>query len=43
VEEIPCKICPSNYVSKQPLEVQTIYVKKCRTCPENTYRKFKDF
>jgi len=43
VEEVPCKICPSNYVSKQPLEVQTVYVKKCKTCPENAYRKFKDF
>ena len=43
VEEIPCKICPSNYVSKQPLEIQTVYVRKCRTCPENAYRKFKDF
>ena len=43
VEEVPCKICPSNYVSKQPLEVQTVYVKKCKTCPDNAYRKFKDF
>jgi deoxyribose-phosphate aldolase len=43
VEEVPCKICPSNYVSKQPLEVQTYYVKKCKTCPDNGYRKFKDF
>ena len=43
VEEVPCKICPSNYVSKQPLEIQTVYVKKCRTCPDNSYRKFKDF
>jgi deoxyribose-phosphate aldolase len=43
VEEVPCKICPSNYVSKQPLEVQAAYVKKCRTCPDNAYRKFKDF
>ena len=43
VEEVPCKICPSNYVSKQPLEVQTVYVRKCRTCPDNAYRKFKDF
>ena len=43
VEEVPCKICPSNYVSKQPLEIQTVYVKKCKTCPENAYRKFKDF
>jgi len=43
VEEVPCKICPSNYVSKQPLEVQTLYVKKCKTCPDNAYRKFKDF
>lgn len=43
VEEVPCKICPSNYVSKQPLEIQTVYVKKCKTCPDNAYRKFKDF
>ncbi len=43
VEEVPCKICPSNYVTKQPLEVQTVYVKKCKTCPDNAYRKFKDF
>ena len=43
VEEVPCKICPSNYVSTQPLEVQTVYVKKCKTCPDNAYRKFKDF
>ncbi|HXZ98584.1 MAG TPA: deoxyribose-phosphate aldolase [Candidatus Acidoferrum sp.] len=43
VEEVPCKICPSNYVSKQPLEIQAVYVKKCRTCPDNAYRKFKDF
>lgn len=43
MEEVPCKICPSNYVSKQPLEVQTVYVKKCKTCPDNGYRKFKDF
>jgi deoxyribose-phosphate aldolase len=43
VEEVPCKICPSNYVSKQPFEVQAVYVKKCRTCPDNAYRKFKDF
>jgi deoxyribose-phosphate aldolase len=43
VEEVPCKICPSNYVSKQPLEVQAVYVKKCRACPDNGYRKFKDF
>jgi deoxyribose-phosphate aldolase len=43
VEEVPCKICPSNYVSRQPLEVQTVYVNKCRTCPDNAYRKFKDF
>jgi hypothetical protein len=43
VEEVPCKICPSNYVSKQPFEIQTVYVKKCRTCPDNAYRKFKDF
>ncbi len=43
VEEVPCKICPSNYVSKQPLEIQTVYVRKCRTCPDNAYRKFKDF
>lgn len=43
VEEVPCKICPSNYVTKQPLEVQTVYVKKCKTCPDNVYRKFKDF
>jgi len=43
VEEIPCKICPSNYISKQPLEIQSVYVKKCRTCPDNAYRKFKDF
>jgi deoxyribose-phosphate aldolase len=43
VEEVPCKICPSNNVSKQPLEVQTVYVKKCRTCPDNAYRRFKDF
>jgi deoxycytidylate deaminase len=43
VEEVPCKICPSNYVSKQPLEIQTVYVKKCRSCPDNSYRKFKDF
>jgi deoxyribose-phosphate aldolase len=43
IEEVPCKICPSNYVSKQPLEIQTVYVKRCRACPENAYRKFKDF
>lgn len=43
VEEVPCKICPSNYVSKQPFEVQTVYVKKCKTCPDNAHRKFKDF
>jgi deoxyribose-phosphate aldolase len=43
VEEVPCKICPSNYVSKQPLEIQSYYVKKCKTCPDNGYRKFKDF
>ena len=43
VEEVPCKICPSNYVSKQPFEIQTVYVKKCKTCPDNAYRKFKDF
>jgi deoxyribose-phosphate aldolase len=43
VEEVPCKICPSNYVSKQPLEVQAAYVKKCKTCPDNAYRKFRDF
>jgi deoxyribose-phosphate aldolase len=43
VEEVPCKICPSNYVSKQPLEIQAAYVKKCKTCPDNAYRKFKDF
>lgn len=43
VEEVPCKICPSNYVSKQPLEIQTVFVKKCKTCPDNAYRKFKDF
>lgn len=43
VEEVPCKICPSNYVSKQPLEVQTVYVSRCKTCPHNAYRKFKDF
>ncbi|WP_455285009.1 deoxyribose-phosphate aldolase [[Eubacterium] cellulosolvens] len=43
VEEVPCKICPSNYVSKQPLEIQTVYVKKCKTCPDNAYRKYKDF
>jgi deoxyribose-phosphate aldolase len=43
VEEVPCKICPSNYVSKQPFEVQSAYVKKCRTCPDNAYRKFRDF
>ncbi len=42
-EEVPCRICPSNYVSKQPLEIQTVYVKKCKTCPNNGYRKFKDF
>ncbi len=43
LEEVPCKICPSNYVSKQPFEIQTVYVKKCRTCPDNAHRKFKDF
>ena len=43
VEEVPCKICPNNSISKQPLEVQTVYVKKCKTCPDNAYRKFKDF
>jgi deoxyribose-phosphate aldolase len=43
VEEVPCRICPSNYVAKQPLEIQTVYVKKCKTCPDNAYRKFKDF
>jgi len=43
VEEVPCKICPSNYVAKQPLEVQTVYVNKCKACPHNSYRKFKDF
>lgn len=43
MEEVPCKICPSNYVSRQPLEIQTVYVKKCKTCPDNAYRKFKDF
>jgi deoxyribose-phosphate aldolase len=43
VEEVPCRICPSNYVSKQPLEIQTVYVKKCKICPDNAHRKFKDF
>ncbi len=43
IEDVPCKICPSNYVSKQPLEIQSVYVKKCRTCPDNAHRKFKDF
>lgn len=43
VEEIPCKICPSNFISKIPIEIQNEYVKKCRTCAHNEYRKFKDF
>jgi deoxyribose-phosphate aldolase len=43
IEEIPCKICPSNYVSKQPIEIQNEYVKKCKNCEYNQFRKFKDF
>jgi len=43
VEDIPCKICPSNYTSRLPIAIQNEYVKKCRTCPHNKYRKFKDF
>lgn len=43
IEETPCKICPSNYISKLPVEIQNEYAKKCRTCPDNKYRKFKDF
>ncbi|UCE57460.1 MAG: deoxyribose-phosphate aldolase [Candidatus Bathyarchaeota archaeon] len=43
VEEIPCKICPSNYTSKLPIKIRNHYTKKCRTCAEKEYRKFRDF
>ncbi len=43
VEEIPCKICPSNYTSKLPIEIRNYYTRKCKTCADKEYRKFKDF
>lgn len=43
LEEIPCKICPSNYTSKLPIEIRKYYIKKCKTCADKKHRKFKDF
>ncbi|MEM4292966.1 MAG: deoxyribose-phosphate aldolase [Thermoplasmata archaeon] len=32
IDEIPCRYCPSNFVSKLPEEIKEYYVAKCRNC-----------
>ncbi|MEM3397010.1 MAG: deoxyribose-phosphate aldolase [Thermoplasmata archaeon] len=32
IDEVPCRYCPSNFVSKLPEEIKEYYVAKCRNC-----------
>lgn len=32
IDEVPCRYCPSNFVSKLPEEIKEYYVVKCRNC-----------
>jgi len=32
IDEIPCRYCPSNFVSKLPEEIKEYYVSQCRNC-----------
>ncbi|MGC9061010.1 MAG: deoxyribose-phosphate aldolase [Thermoplasmata archaeon] len=32
IDEIPCRYCPSNFISKLPEEIKEYYVGKCRNC-----------
>jgi hypothetical protein len=32
VDEIPCRYCPANFISKLPEEIKEYYIGLCRNC-----------